>query len=325
MVKKQLNFAVIGVGGYIAPRHLNAIKELGHKVVATIDKHDSVGIMDRYFPEAAFFTEFERFDRHCEKLLLNDSLDKIDMVSICTPNYLHDAHIRFGLRLGADVMCEKPIVLNPRNVKNIQSLEERTGKNVYTVLQLRYHPTIMALKEKYSSLDQKVHDIELTYMTPRGKWYDYSWKADIEKSGGVSTNIGVHFFDMLTWIFGDVKSQEVHLNQPKKMSGYLKLKNANVKWYLSLDRNDLPKENLEGNKPYRSIVIDNEEIEFSNGFTDLHTETYKQTLAGNGFTIANALPSIKIVSDMRNLPLTNQASVNYDINKIHSLAYSKLK
>ncbi|MBN1175952.1 Gfo/Idh/MocA family oxidoreductase [Candidatus Woesearchaeota archaeon] len=307
---KNLNFAIIGVGGYIAPRHLNAIKENGNTVVASVDKSDSVGIMDKYFPDASFFTEFERFDRHCEKLKQSNSNEKIDFVTVCSPNYLHDAHIRFGLRLGANVICEKPIVLNPWNIDSLINIEKETGKKVYTVLQLRYHPTIVDLKKRIEkeSKNEK-YEIELTYMTPRGKWYFHSWKADLEKSGGIATNIGVHFFDMLTWIFGDVIKQEVHLNETKKMSGYLQLEKANVKWFLSLDRTDLPKENLIDNKPFRSIVIDGEELEFSSGFTDLHTEVYKKTLEGKGFTISDALPSIKIVSEMRTLPVVN-SSIN---------------
>ena len=294
------NFAVIGVGGYIAPRHLKAIKDTGNQVIATMDKNDSVGIIDKYFPNASFFTEFERFDRHCEKLRRENEGKEVDFVTVCTPNYLHDAHIRFGLRIGADVICEKPIVLSPWNLKALQELEQETGKKVYTVLQLRYHPSIVALKEKIDAQakDGK-HDITLTYMTPRGKWYFHSWKADEEKSGGVATNIGVHFFDMLMWIFGKPVKNEVHYRHPKKMAGYLELEKARVRWFLSLDREDLPKENLEGNKPYRSITIDGEELEFSTGFTDLHTKVYEETLKGNGFGLEDALPSIQVVHDIR--------------------------
>lgn len=298
------NFAVIGVGGYIAPRHLNAIKETGNVVLAACDKHDSVGIMDKYFGDARFFTEFERFDRHCEKIK-RDAKKKIDFVTVCSPNYLHDAHIRFGLRIGANVICEKPIVLNPWNVEHLLELEKETGKKVYTVLQLRYHPSIVALREKVQKEllenPKKKYDISLTYQTPRGDWYFNSWKADESKSGGVATNIGVHFFDMLTWIFGEVKTQEIYLREQKKMIGYLELEHATVRWFLSLDRNDLPEENKEGNKPFRSITINEEELEFSGGFTDLHTTVYEKTLAGEGFTIADALPSITIVSEMRNM------------------------
>ena len=313
------NFAIIGVGGYIAPRHLQAIKETGNKVIAALDVSDSVGIIDRYFPKARFFTEFERFDRHCEKLKRDPNAEKVDFVTICSPNYLHDSHIRFGLRLGADVICEKPIVLNPWNVDNLIELEEETGKHVYTILQLRYHPTIVELKNKIDKdTSGKKHDIDLTYMTPRGDWYFRSWKANLEKSGGVATNVGIHFFDMLTWIFGPVVSQEVHLSEPKKMGGFLELENARVRWFLSLDRTDLPKENLEGNKPFRSIKIDGDELEFSSGFTDLHTKVYQETLKGNGFRIGDALPSIKIVSEIRNAKI--QIS---DESKVHPMVKKK--
>ncbi len=312
-MKKGLNFAIIGVGGYIAPRHLKAIKDTGNNVLVALDKSDSVGIIDKYFPHADFFTEFERFDRYCEKHNLHeDNEEKIDFVTICTPNYLHDSHIRFGLRIGANVICEKPIVLNPRNVESLMKLEKKTGKKVYTVLQLRYHPTIIDLKNKFSDTKEK-HDIELTYITPRGNWYFYSWKAEEEKSGGVATNIGIHFFDMLTWIFGDVINNEIHYRDEKKMSGYLELERARIKWYLSLDRNDLPKDNLEENKPFRLIKIDGQELEFSEGFTDLHTKVYEETLKGNGFTIQDALPSIKIVSELRKKEITSPNET-----KIHS-------
>lgn len=303
------NFAIIGVGGYIAPRHLNAIKHTGNNLVVSLDKNDSVGIIDKYFPESSFFTEFERFDRFCEKIKRESNAQKIDVVTICSPNYLHDAHIRFGLRIGADVICEKPIVLNPWNVEHLLELERETGKKVYTVLQLRYHPTIVKLREKILSVNKKEkYDIDLVYMTPRGKWYFHSWKADLHKSGGLATNIGVHFFDMLTWIFGDVINQELYLNEDKKMCGFLELENANIRWFLSVDRNDLPKHNLEGNRPFRSIKIDGEELEFSDGFTDLHTKVYEETLKGNGFTIGDALPSIKIVSEMRSMKVTDVKS-----------------
>ncbi len=294
------NFAIIGVGGYIAPRHLKAIKETGNNLVAAIDKHDSVGIIDRYFPDADFFTEFERFDRHCEKLKRENSGKEIHFVSVCSPNYLHDAHIRFGLRIGANVICEKPIVLNPRNLRALQDLEREIGKKVYTVLQLRYHPSIIALRERIKKSSGKKHVINLTYITPRGKWYFHSWKAQEEKSGGVATNIGIHFFDMLIWIFGGVLKNEVYLKEDKRMSGYLELERASVKWYLSLDRNDLPQENLAENKPYRSISVDGNEIEFSTGFADLHTELYKQILSGNGFGLEDAFPSIQTVYEIRN-------------------------
>ena len=300
-MNNKLNFAIIGVGGYVAVRHLKAIKNLGHKVVACVDKNDSVGIIDSYFPEAAFFTEFERFERHCEKLFFEKSPNKIDVVVVCSPNYLHDAHIRFGLRIDADVICEKPIVLNPWNVDLLKDLENKTHKKVYTILQLRYHKTIVDLKKDVDKKSKEhIYDIDLTYVAPRGKWYFYSWKSNIEKSGGVATNIGIHFFDMLTWIFGAVKNSEVYYRDSKKIIGYLEFERAKVKWFLSLDRNDLPEGNLKNNKPFRLIVIDGKELEFSTGFADLHTEVYKKTLnEGNGFRIYDALPSIKLVSDIR--------------------------
>jgi UDP-N-acetyl-2-amino-2-deoxyglucuronate dehydrogenase len=298
------NFAIIGVGGYIAPRHLHAIKETGNAVIAALDKHDSVGILDKYFPDARFFTEFERFDRHCEKLRREDAGRQVHFVTVCTPNYLHDAHIRFGLRIGADVICEKPIVLNPWNVDGLLQLERETGKKVYTVLQLRYHPVIKALKERVGKEPAgKKHDITLTYMTPRGNWYFSSWKAEEPKSGGVATNIGIHFFDMLMWIFGKVQQYEVHYKDPKRMAGYLELEKAKVKWFLSLDREDLPKRNLDGNKPFRNVTIDGEELEFSEGFADLHTVVYQETFKGNGFGLKDALPSIRLVHDLRSAPV----------------------
>lgn len=306
------NFGIIGIGGYIAPRHLKAIKETGNKVIAALDPHDSVGIIDSFFPKAKFFTEFERFDRHCEKIRRNDSQEKIDYLTICSPNYLHDSHIRFGLRIGANVICEKPIVLNPRNVSNLIELEKESGKKVYTVLQLRYHQSIIALKNKIEKNKDKKYKVELTYITPRGDWYLHSWKGNIEKSGGIATNIGIHFFDMLLWIFGPVKSKKVFLSEAKKMSGHLELENADVKWYLSTDSKDLPKKNIENNSPYRSIKVNDEEIEFSKGFTELHTETYKQILNGNGFRIKDAEPSISLVSQLR-----DSTAEKIDKNKAH--------
>lgn len=319
-MKKNKNFAIIGVAGYIAPRHLKAIKATNNEITAALDPHDSVGILDQFFPKAKFFTEFERFDRHIEKIKRKNNEEKIDYVTICSPNYLHDAHIRFGLRIGADVICEKPIVLNPKNIDHIIDLEKESGKKVYTVLQLRYHPTIIKLKEKYLNIEkEKIVDIDLTYMTPRGEWYNHSWKGDISKSGGIATNIGVHFFDMLTWIFGELKTQEVHLNEQNKMSGYMELEHAKVRWYLSIDQKDLPEENKKENKPYRTIIIDGKELEFSTGFTDLHTEVYQKTLNENkGFRIKDALPSIKIVYEMRNLTVSRE---NKD--HIHPLVIDK--
>ena len=294
-------FALIGVAGYIAPRHLRAIKETGNELVAALDPFDSVGIIDSFFPDADFFIEPERFDRNLDKLRRLGS-NHVDYVSICSPNYLHDAHIRLALRNESNAICEKPLLLNPWNIKNLEEIEQETGKKIYNILQLRLHPTIKALKEKYGKPQgDKIHDIELTYITSRGKWYFYSWKGDIKKSGGVVTNIGIHFFDMLSWIFGDVVNSTVHVQTENKASGLLQLKNANVKWFLSLDRNDLPKKVAEkGQTTFRNITFDNEEIEFSGGFTDLHTTSYQEILAGRGFGIEDAVTSIEIVHMIRN-------------------------
>ena len=299
--QQTFNFALIGAAGYIAPRHMKAIKETGNDLIAALDPFDSVGIIDRFFPNADFFIEPERFDRHLDKL--RRSIDqKVDFVSICSPNYLHDAHIRLSLRNDAHAICEKPLLLNPWNLKGLEEIENETGKRIYNILQLRRHPTIMKLKEKFDALpDDQVHDIQLTYITSRGKWYFYSWKGDIKKSGGVVTNIGIHFFDMLSWIFGKVQSSTVHLSQENKAAGLLHLKKANVSWYLSLDKNDLPKKAIENNQPtFRSISIDNEEIEFSGGFTDLHTASYQEILNGNGYGIHDASNSIEIAHMIRN-------------------------
>lgn len=294
-------FALIGAGGYIAPRHLRAIKDTGNILVAALDKHDSVGILDSYFPEANFFTEFERFDRHLEKLR-REKGHAVDYVTICSPNYLHDAHVRFGLRIGANVICEKPLVLNPWNATALDEIAKETGRKINTILQLRLHPAIQALKEKFGQeVSPEKKKIDLTYITSRGKWYMISWKGDTNKSGGIATNIGVHFFDMLNWIFGPVKSNIVHVYGPMKAGGVLELERADVRWFLSLDHKDLPVKPKPGEpKTYRSITVDGEEVEFSGGFTDLHTQSYEQILNGNGFGIEDVLPSIKIVSDIRN-------------------------
>ena len=307
MQNMQKNFALIGVAGYIAPRHLKAIKDTGNKVITALDTADSVGILDRYFDDVHFFSEFERFDRHAEKLKRLSSEKRIHYVSICSPNYLHDAHIRFAFRIGAIPICEKPLVLNPWNLDQLEELEREFGKKVYTILQLRLHPSIIALKNKIDNTPlEKKHDIDLTYITPRGRWYFTSWKGHLEKSGGIATNIGIHFFDMLIWIFGKPVNSEVHYKDNKKMSGYLELEKARVKWFLSLDKNDLPeqnkKENQESkeNKPFRSIKINNEEIQFSQGFADLHTKVYENILAGKGFEIYESRPSIELVYKIRN-------------------------
>jgi UDP-N-acetyl-2-amino-2-deoxyglucuronate dehydrogenase len=306
--KKPYNFALTGAAGYIAPRHMKAIKDTNNVLVAALDKFDSVGVIDSYFPDADFFTESERFDRHLDKLRRKGE-QKIDFVSICSPNYLHDSHIRLALRNDANAICEKPIVLNPWNVEALREIEIETGKNIYTILQLRHHPSIIALKEKVEQNKNKIYDIDLTYITSRGKWYGISWKGDATKSGGVATNIGVHFFDMLTWIFGDVKQNVVHLNEPTKTAGFLELENANVRWFLSLDINDIPKEILDKDqRTYRSIKVGDEEIEFSGGFTDLHTITYQEILKGNGHGLDAARSSINTVYNIRNAKA--QALVN---------------
>ncbi len=293
------NFALIGAAGFIAPRHLKAIKETGNTLVAALDKFDSVGIMDSYFPEADFFTEFERFDRHVEKLKRSGT--KIDFVSICTPNYLHDSHIRFGLRHNADVICEKPIVLNPWNLDSLEEIEKETGKNVYNILQLRLHPSVIELKNKVQNSDpKKIFDIDLAYITSRGHWYYTSWKGNINKSGGIATNIGVHFFDMLSWIFGEVKSNKVHLHTHDRAAGFLEFEKARVRWFLSINSATLPQEarNI-GMNTYRAITIENEIFEFSGGFTDLHTKSYEHILTGNGFRMNDARTAINIVHDIR--------------------------
>ncbi|HKL07869.1 MAG TPA: Gfo/Idh/MocA family oxidoreductase [Bacteroidales bacterium] len=293
-------FALIGVAGYIAERHLRAIKDTGNTLVASLDKFDCVGKIDSYFPDSDFFTEYERFDRHIDKLKRKG--EKIDYVSICTPNYLHDSHIRFALRQGAEAICEKPVVLNPWNIDALQEIEKETGKKVNNILQLRLHPSIIALKQKIEQAPKdKVFDVDLTYITSRGNWYFISWKGDLEKSGGVATNIGVHFYDMLTWIFGDVKENIVHLSKDRKAAGYLKLEKANVRWFLSVDFDDLPKDiKQKGQRTYRSITVENEEIEFSGGFTDLHTQTYQQILEGKGFGLEETKKSIETVFQIRN-------------------------
>ncbi len=295
------NFALIGLAGYIAPRHLKAIKETDNNLIVALDKSDSVGIIDKFFPNASFFTEFERFDRHIEKLK-RSSDEKVHYVSICSPNYLHDAHIRFALRIGADAICEKPLVLNPWNLDHLEELEKETGRSIYNVLQLRLHPTVQKLKHHFTKNKfTKKHDIELTYITSRGLWYKHSWKGVLEKSGGIATNIGIHFFDMLIWIFGKVIQQEIHFHTEEKTAGYIELENANIKWYLSLDKDDLPEEAIEKNMAsYRSIQIDGRNIEFSDGFTDLHTMVYKNIISDNGFRIGEARPSIDLAYQIRN-------------------------
>lgn len=292
------NFALIGAAGYIAPRHLKAIKETGNRLVAAYDPFDSVGILDSYFPDTAFFVEFERFDRHIAKLARKG--EKIDYVSICSPNYLHDSHIRFGLRIGADVICEKPLVLNPRNAEALMEVEADTGKKVNTILQLRLHESILRLKEKIDAAPDKIYDFDLTYITSRGNWYYTSWKGDVTKSGGIATNIGIHFFDMLCFLFGDVRQNIVHIHTHDRAAGYLEFSKARVRWFLSINADTLPeKAKSKGMRTYRSMTLEGEEIEFSDGFTDLHTKSYEQVLLGKGFSIEQAMPSIRIAHYIR--------------------------
>jgi UDP-N-acetyl-2-amino-2-deoxyglucuronate dehydrogenase len=299
------NFALIGAAGYIAPRHMRAIKETGNSLVAALDPYDGIGIMDSNFPEANFFTEFERFDRFVDKWH-RDGGKKIDYISICSPNYLHDSHIRFALKNGANAISEKPLVLNPWNIDQLKVIENETGKRVYNILQLRLHPSIIALKEKViKELEKdpnKLYDIDLTYLTSRGKWYFTSWKGNESKSGGIASNIGVHFYDMLCWIFGDVEENIVHIKTADTNAGYLKLKNANVSWFLSVNFNHIPEDvKATGLRTYRSIIVNGEEIEFSGGFTDLHTRSYEEIFKGNGFGLDETYSSINTVSNIRNL------------------------
>ncbi|MFH1120332.1 MAG: Gfo/Idh/MocA family oxidoreductase [Bacteroidota bacterium] len=295
------NFALIGAAGYIAPRHMKAIKETGNRLITALDKYDGVGIIDSYFPEADFFTEPERFDRHLDKLRRKGD-HKIDFVSICSPNYLHDAHIRLALRNSADAICEKPLVLNPWNVDALTEIEKETGKRIFTILQLRLHPAIIALKKKIENGPvEKIYDIDLSYITSRGRWYFISWKGDREKSGGIATNIGIHFFDMLTWIFGEVVQNTVNILEHDQAAGYLQLRRARVRWFLSIREETLPKAVKEaGKRTFRSLTIEGEEFEFSEGFTDLHTLSYEDILSGGGFGLSDARQSIDAVFNIRN-------------------------
>jgi UDP-N-acetyl-2-amino-2-deoxyglucuronate dehydrogenase len=296
-----MNFALTGVAGFVAPRHLKAIKDTGHRLVAAVDPHDAVGVLDKYGFDVRFFTEIERFDRHLEKLRRGPAADRVDYVSVCSPNYLHDAHIRFALRVGAHVICEKPLVINPWNLDALQELERETDRRVSTVLQLRLHPQLIGLRERLAlSPANGLYDVCLTYVTARGRWYDVSWKGSEERSGGLVTNIGIHFFDLLIWLFGSVVDSEVHLRGPHRMAGYLQLERARVRWFLSTDTTDLPFPPQPGVKTtFRSITVDGKEVEFSDGFTDLHTRVYEETLAGRGFGIDESRPSIELSHRLR--------------------------
>ncbi len=299
------NFALIGAAGYVAVRHLRAIKETNNNLLVALDKFDSVGVMDSYFPDASFFVEFERFDRHVEKLKRIKDIN-LDYVSICTPNYLHDSHIRMALRSGADAICEKPLVLNPWNIAALEDVEKEYQKKVYTILQLRLHPSIIALKKKIDNgPEDKIYDVDLTYLTSRGNWYYTSWKGDVTKSGGIATNIGIHFYDMLSWVFGKVKTNIVHLHTHDRAAGYLEFEKARVRWFLSINETVLPEEiKKKGQRTYRSITVDGEEVEFSDGFFDLHTTSYQNIIDGFGFGLEEARQSIDIVHDIRNKELS---------------------
>ena len=314
-MKNIYNFAVIGVGGYIAPKHLQAIKDTGNKIVATLDIHNSVGILDRFDFDIKFFTNFERFDRYIDKIKTSER-EKIDFISICSPNWLHDYHIRFTLRNDASAICEKPLVINPWNLERLIKLESEYGKKIFTVLQLRLHPLIVSLRKRIlNSNNSQKHEIFLTYITPRGSWYLQSWKGDLSKSGGIASNIGIHFFDMLIWIFGSVVNSEVYFSEEKKLSGFLELKHANVRWFLSTDINDIQN----GSGVTREIIVDGEKIDFTTGFTDLHTKVYKNILEGKGFGLNDAKPSIDLAYKIRNSDITQ------NFEKSHPLIRKILK
>lgn len=303
------NFAITGVAGFVAPRHLKAIADTGNRLVAAVDPHDAVGILDRYAFDVRFFTEFERFDRHLEKLRRGPASERVHYLSVCSPNYLHDAHIRLALRVGADVICEKPLVINPWNLDGLQELEQETGQRVYTVLQLRLHPALVAFRDRLRAQTRKRHVVQLAYLTARGRWYDTSWKGVDERSGGIVTNIGIHFFDLLVWLFGDVERSDVHLRENKRAAGTLVLKNADVQWYLSAESVDLPFTPEPGKKTtYRSITVDGEQLEFSDGFTDLHTRVYEEVISGRGFSIEDARPSIELSYRIRREPVAGTLS-----------------
>jgi UDP-N-acetyl-2-amino-2-deoxyglucuronate dehydrogenase len=293
------NFAVIGVGGYIAPRHLRAIRDTGNSLVAAVDPKDSVGILDQFSFDVSFFTEIERFDRHLEKLRRGPEEKRVHYISVCSPNYLHDAHCRLALRIGADAICEKPLVINPWNFEALEELEAETGHCIHTVLQLRVHPELIKLKRSLQE-ESRPRDVVLTYVTSRGPWYHVSWKGQQDKSGGVATNIGVHFFDLLLWLFGPAADVRVYHSDQSRMSGFMELERARVRWFLSVNSDDLPPQaKAAGKTTYRSITVDGAEVEFSEGFTDLHTRVYEETFAGRGFGIAEARPSIDLTYRIR--------------------------
>ena len=304
------NFAITGAAGYVAQRHLKAIKDTGNRLIAALDPHDSVGILDRFFFDVDFFTEYERFDRHLEMLRRQHDEKRVQYLSICSPNHLHDAHIRLALRLGADAICEKPLVLNPWNLDALSEMEHESQRRVYTILQLRLHPALIQLRDAIlKEPPGKKHEVVLTYITSRGPWYHYSWKGALDRSGGLATNIGIHFFDLLMWVFGKSIHNEVHWNDRDRIAGFLELERARVRWYLSIARDDLPPQAVAENKTtVRAITVDGKEVEFSEGFTDLHTRVYEHILDGNGFGIAEARPSIELVHDIRTAPVHQEKS-----------------
>lgn len=309
------NFALIGAAGYIAPRHMRAIHDTGNQLVAALDPHDCVGRLDEYFPQARFFTEFERFDRHLEKLRRCGPGTEVDYISVCSPNYLHDAHVRLALRLGASAICEKPLVISPWNLTALKELEAESAERVYTVLQLRLLPSLLDLKAQIeASAAHEKAEISLSYITRRGAWYDVSWKGNKEKSGGVAMNIGIHFFDLLLWLFGNCEHSEVHLSQSNRMAGFLELERANVRWFLSTDAKDLPSEVVkQGGFAHRSMTLDGSEIEFSGGFTDLHTRVYQDILEGGGFGIEDAFPAVKLAHEISHKEVAGHASLQHPI------------
>ena len=311
-VLQMKNFALIGAAGYVAPRHMMAIRDTGNDLVAALDPNDSVGILDSYFPETKFFTEYERFDRHIDKCRRSGGINKVDYISICSPNYLHDSHMRFALRSGADAICEKPLVLNPWNIDPLLEIEAETGCIINTILQLRVHPSIIALHNKIRGepSDTK-HEVDLTYITSRGNWYLQSWKGELSKSGGIATNIGVHFFDMLGFLFGARQDSHVHLDEPQKASGYLEYERARVRWFMSLDVDDVPASvRAQGQRTYRSITVDANELEFSGGFADLHTLSYEEILAGRGFRLEENRSAIEAVAAIRDAKITKNGEIH---------------
>ncbi|WP_158967755.1 Gfo/Idh/MocA family protein [Paraglaciecola sp. L3A3] len=304
-------FAIMGAAGFVAPRHMKAIKDTGNELVAALDPSDSVGVIDSHFPNCHFFTEYERFDRHIDKQRRNNA--SIDLISICSPNYLHDSHIRFALRSGCDAICEKPLVLNPWNIDALKEIEKESGQRINSILQLRLHPTIIQLKEQISKQQlNKKYDVDLTYITSRGHWYGVSWKGDTTKSGGIATNIGVHFFDMLHYLFGELQDSKLFKSTPTVASGFLEYENARVRWFLSTDESELPATvKLKGQRTYRSITIDKKELEFSDGFTDLHTQSYQQILKGKGFGLEDNRIAIETVASIRTMPLSQESELSH--------------